>query len=77
MADTTTIKVHTKTRDALAALKGDLSYDEILAMLLKTVPEGDEEGKFTAAFRLELLEQRLNPGPYYTMEQVKAELGMA
>jgi hypothetical protein len=77
MRETTTIKVQTKTRDALAKLKGDLSYDELLEMLLRTVPEGDEEGKFTAEFRLELLEQRLNPGPYYTMEQVKAELGMA
>lgn len=76
MADTTTIKVNSKTRDALQALKGKRSYDEILGMLLQLVPEGDEEGRFTPEFRLSLLEGLLYDGPRISHEDMRREFGL-
>lgn len=72
----TTIKLDTKTRDALQALKGSHSYDELLGMLLRLVPAGDEEGPFTAEYRLGLLEGLLYEGPRLTFDQMKAEFGL-
>jgi hypothetical protein len=76
MAGTTTIKVNTRTRDALQRLKGRRSYDEILSMLLKLVPEGDEEGKFTPEFRRSLLEGLLYEGPRISHEDLRREFGL-
>lgn len=76
MADTTTIKVNSATRDALQALKGRRSYDEILAMLLKLVPEGDDEGAFTPEFRLSLLEGLLYDGPRISHADMRREFGL-
>lgn len=76
MTGTTTIKVNKQTRDALQALKGKRSYDEILGMLLKLVPEGDDEDKFTDEFRLSLLEGLLYDGPRISHEDLKREFGL-
>jgi hypothetical protein len=73
---TTTIKLNTATRDALQTLKGNRSYDELLAMFLKLVPEGDDEGKFKPEFRLSLLEGLLYDGPRLSHEQMRREFGL-
>ncbi len=76
MVQTTTIKVNTRTRDALQALKGSRSYDEVLTLLLKLVPEGDDEGKFTAEFRMSLLEGLLYDGPRISHEDLRREFNL-
>lgn len=76
MADTTTIKVDTRTRDSLQKLKGRRSYDQLLSMLLRLVPEGDEEGDFTPEFRMSLLEGLLYEGPRVTHEDLRREFGL-
>lgn len=76
MTDTTTIKVDKGTRDALQQLKGRRSYDEILSMLLRLVPEGDDEGKFKPEFRLSLLEGLLYEGPRISHEDLRREFGL-
>lgn len=73
---TTTIKVNSETRDALQALKGRRSYDEILSMLLKLVPEGDDEGPFKPEFRLSLLEGLLYDGPRISHDDMRREFGL-
>ncbi len=77
MGSTTTIKINTRTRDALQALKGTHSYDELLEMFLKLVPEGDDEGPFKPEFRLSLLEGLLYEGPRITHEDMRREFGLA
>ena len=76
MGDTTTIKVNSQTRDALQGLKGRQSYDEILAKLLRLVPEGDDEGKFTPDFRRSLLDGLLYDGPRISHEDLRKEFGL-
>lgn len=76
MGETTTIKVNSATRDALQALKGKRSYDELLGMLLRLVPEGDDEGRFTPEFRLSLLEGLLYDGPRITHDDMRREFGL-
>lgn len=76
MAGTTTIKISTRVRNALQTLKGDRSYDELMEMLLRLVPEGDDEGKFKPEFRRSLLEGLLYTGPRLSHEQVKREFGL-
>lgn len=71
-----TIKVNTKTRDALQALKGKHSYDELLEMFLKLVPEGDDESAFKPEFRLSLLEGVLYDGPRISHAQMRREFGL-
>ena len=56
----TTIKLEPKTRDALQAMKGRHTYDEVLNLLMRLVPEGDDEGKFSPEFRFKLLEAQLD-----------------
>ena len=59
---TTTIHVSASTRDRLARLKSDSgeTYDDLLLKLIALIPEGDEEGRFTEAFRVGLLNARLD-----------------
>lgn len=54
----TTIQVDTRTRTKLAALKTNPSetYDQTINRLMLLVPEGDDEGAYTDAFRAELFE---------------------
>ena len=76
MGQTTTIKLNSRTRDALQALKGNRSYDELLAMFLKLVPERDDAGKFKPEFRLSLLEGLLYDGPRISHDDMKREFGL-
>jgi hypothetical protein len=76
MATITTIKVDTKTRDALQELKGEMSYDDVLSMLLRLVPEGDDEGRFTSEFRRSLLEGLLYEGPRISHEDLRREFNL-
>jgi len=77
---TTTIQVSEKTRNRLARLKSSPreTYDEILNRLLALVPEGDEEGLYTEAFRVGLLNARLDlhDGRLTPHEKVKQRLGL-
>ena len=74
----TTIQVRPETRERLARLKVHAreSYDELLNRLLTLVPEGDEEGAYTEAFRVGLMEARLDirQGRVVNHETVKKRL---
>lgn len=77
---TTTIQIDAKTRERLARLKaasGD-TYDSLLNKLLALVPEGDEEGLYTDAFRIGLLESQLDirAGNLVSHDEVKRRLGL-
>jgi hypothetical protein len=76
----TTIQVTPETRDKLAALKSSprQTYDELLNKLLTLVPRGDDEGVYSDAFRMGLLDARLDirSGRLTDHEQVKKRLGL-
>jgi len=76
----TTIQIDRETRDRLARLKSDSreTYDELLNKLLALVPEGDEEGTYSTAFRVGLLNARLDIRAGRTSEhaKVKKQLGL-
>ena len=76
----TTIQVREATRDKLSRLKSSPreSYDELLNRLLALVPEGDEEGPYTEAFRVGLLNARLDirAGKLTDHAKVKRRLGL-
>jgi hypothetical protein len=75
----TTIKLDPKTRDALQAMKGKRTYDELLMLLMRLVPEGDEEGKFSPEFRFMLLEAQLDihHGRTHSHAEMMREFGLA
>lgn len=77
---TTTIQITTATRQKLAELKSHSreTYDELLNKLLSLIPEGDEEGPYTHAFRVGLLNARLDvkEGRLTDHAQVKKQLGL-
>ncbi len=58
----TTIQITSATRQKLARLKSSSgeTYDGLINKLLSLVPEGDEEGRYTPAFRVGLLQARLD-----------------
>jgi hypothetical protein len=76
----TTIQVTPATRERLAALKSSPreTYDELLNKLLTLIPRGDDEGAYTDAFRVGLLNARLDirSGRVTEHEQVKKRLGL-
>src|SRR2546430_14723622 len=76
----TTIQVTPATRQKLARLKSSSgeTYDDLINKLLSLVPERDEEGPYTHAFRLGLLQARLDvkEGRVLTHEEVKRRLGL-
>ncbi len=76
----TTIQVTSETRKKLAKLKSSSreTYDDLINRLLALVPEGDEEGPYTQAFRLGLLRARLDvkEGRVLTHEELKRRLGL-
>lgn len=76
----TTIQVSEKTRDRLQQLKSSSreTYDELLAKLVALIPEGDEEGPYTEAFRVGLLNARLDikAGRLTSHHEVKKRLGL-
>jgi len=58
----TTIQVTPSTRERLSALKSSPreTYDELLNKLLALIPHGDDEGEYSDAFRMGLLNARLD-----------------
>jgi hypothetical protein len=60
----TTIRIRSSTREKLSKLKTSSreTYDELMSKLIALVPEGDEEGSYSRAFRLGLLQARLDIG---------------
>lgn len=76
----TTIQLSEETREKLARLKSTPreTYDEILNKLLALIPEGDEEGRYTQAFRVGLLEAQLDikEGRLVPLRQAKKRLGL-
>ncbi len=76
----TTIQVRPATRERLAALKSSPreTYDELLNKLLALVPQGDDEGSYSDAFRMGLLNARLDirSGRGVEHEQIKKRLGL-
>ena len=77
---TTTIQISPTTRERLARLKSHPreTYDELLNKLLALVPAGDEEGLYTHAFRVGLLNARLDikEGRVTIHARVKRQLGL-
>ncbi len=76
----TTIQLSPSTRQRLAALKATPreTYDELLNKLIALVPEGDDEGLYTDAFRIGLLSARLDLRARRVTEHdlVKKRLGL-
>jgi hypothetical protein len=76
----TTIQLSPATRERLARLKQSPreTYDEILNKLLDLVPTGDEEGTYRAAFRVGLLNARLDirAGRTFGHEELKRRLNL-
>jgi len=76
----TTIQLNPETRNKLSRLKSSPreTYDEVLNKLLTLVPDGDEEGTYTQAFRVGLLSARLDlkEGRVVGHEKVKKRLGL-
>jgi len=76
----TTIQVSTETREMLARLKSRPreTYDELLRKLIALVPEGDDEGPYTQAFRIGLLDARLDvkEGRVIPLREAKKRLGL-
>jgi len=76
----TSIQIDARTRERLARLKSSPreTYDELLNKLFALIPEGDDEGRYSHAFRVGLLEARLDirQGRTLTHEDVKKRLGL-
>lgn len=76
----TTVQVESETRARLAELKSNPreTYDQVLNKLLALVPLGDDEGQYRAAFRVGLLNARLDIREGRTAEhaQLKRRLGL-
>ena len=76
----TTIQIASSTRQKLARLKSGSgeTYDELINKLIALVPEGDEEGRYQHAFRMGLLQARLDvkEGRLLPHEDVKRKLGL-
>ena len=76
----TTIQLTEATRERLARLKARPreTYEEVLNRLLSLVPEGDDEGLYTHAFRVGLLDAMLDvrEGRLVDHARVKRRLGL-
>ena len=76
----TTVQIETRTRARLAELKASPreTYDEVLNKLLALVPAGDDEGPYRAAFRVGLLNARLDAraGRTVAHAELKRRLGL-
>lgn len=77
---TTSIQVGNKTRQRLARLKSSPreTYDELLNKLMALVPEGDDEGTYSDAFRVGLIEAKLDVRAERTLShaELKRRLGL-
>lgn len=76
----TSIQIFPETRKKIAKLKTSEreTYDEVLNKLMDLVPARDEEGEYTDAFRVGLLNAKrdLRTGNIVSHEQLKKRLGM-
>jgi hypothetical protein len=76
----TSIQVESAVREALAALKSSPreTYSEVLLKLLSLVPQGDDEGAYSDAFRVGLLSARLDVQAGRTLphDELKQRLGL-
>ncbi len=76
----TTIQLAPATRERLARLKQSPreTYDELLNKLLDLIPPGDDEGAYRAAFRVGLLNARLDirAGRTVSHEDLKRRLNL-
>ena len=76
----TTIQLTEATRERLARLKARPreTYEEVLNRLLSLVPEGDDAGLYTQAFRVGLLDAMLDvrEGRLVDHARVKRRLGL-
>ncbi|MCI4322982.1 MAG: hypothetical protein L3K03_03010 [Thermoplasmata archaeon] len=76
----TTIQLSSETRERLARLKQSPreTYDELLNKLLDLVPTGDDEGTYREAFRVGLLNARLDlrAGRTIGHEEMKRRLSL-
>src|SRR5437773_11430089 len=77
----TTIQIHSSTRKKLARLKAPANetYDDLLNELMALVPQGDDEGLYTPAFRRKLLRARqaIKEGHVISYQEVKRRLGLS
>ncbi len=76
----TTIQLEKSTRERLNKLRiyKRATYDEIINALIDLIPEGDDEGKYTAEFRASLLRGLLDirHGRTYSSDDVHMKLGL-
>jgi hypothetical protein len=76
----TTIQLAPETRERLSQLKQSPreTYDELLNKLLDLVPMGDDEGTYSAAFRVGLFNARLDirAGRTVGHEELKRRLSL-
>lgn len=76
----TTIQLEKNTRVRLNKLRlyKRATYDEIINALMDLIPEGDEEGIYTAEFRASLLRGLLDirHGRTYSSAEVHTKLGL-
>jgi len=76
----TSIQISPETRDKIARLKGSPreTYDEVLAKLSELIPSGDDEGAYSDAFRVGLMNARLGlkSGRVVSHEELKRRLGV-
>jgi len=80
MQQTTTIQVTKQLKGKLDKLKQHPreTYSDVIEMLLKIIPTGDEEGEYTDEFRLSILRGRMDiaEGRTVSMAEAKKRLGL-
>jgi DNA-binding TFAR19-related protein (PDSD5 family) len=76
----TTIQLEKRTRERLNKLRiyKRATYDEIINALIDIIPEGDDEGRYSADFRASLLRGLLDikNGRTHSTEEVRERLGL-
>ena len=76
----TSIQISPETRDKIARLKGSSreTYDEVLGKLAELIPSGDDEGAYSDAFRVGLMNARLGlkAGRVVSHAELKQRLGL-
>jgi hypothetical protein len=77
---TTTIQIDSRTRERLSHLKASPheTYDEVLNRLLSLLPQGDDEGPYTDAFKIGLLIAKcdLKSGNLVDHSEVRKRVGL-
>ena len=77
---TPTVTVSVATRERIRRLKSGPreKYDEVIRKLLALLPDGDEEGRYTDAFLIGLLNSRfdIKRGRLVSLAEVKRRLNL-